>query len=280
MKSIGGREKGKRKRERRNAEGGPYHLSGQYGVQEKARQEAIQYQIVVYFLDGREYSSEGAEEVIEDLEGEKFITRQPIIIIIIIHPLQLTPSSIPEEKRGRKKERTHSKSTQLPRTSLPPNSHNLRHLTRHSHQAGQSLQALQRSHIHHVLILQHIRPHRQRTHKSSRERPPPLKRQDQQTDGHILRHDQRRLAIRAEREPVARAVEQRDQETGRLEHVGQKGDPHRGFGLQQFHDLRDFDNRGARDDGEAEGFGYAEFEAGDVAGEVEFEQEGFVAVGT
>lgn len=48
--------------------------------------------------------------------------------------------------------------------------------------------------------------------------------------------------------------------------------------MEQFEDLRDFDNGGGGDDGEAEGFGEGEGEAGGgVEGEVE--DEGFVAGG-
>lgn len=51
--------------------------------------------------------------------------------------------------------------------------------------------------------------------------------------------------------------------------------------MQQFEDLRDFDDRGSGDDAQPEAFRDGEFEAGEVRGwgEVEVEEDGFVAVG-
>lgn len=49
-------------------------MSGEDGVEQEARDEAVEDQVVVYLLQGGEDTGEGAEEVIEDLE-ERLVWR-------------------------------------------------------------------------------------------------------------------------------------------------------------------------------------------------------------
>ena len=44
------------------------HLEGEDGIEDEARDEAVEDELVVDFLEGCEDTGEGAEEVVEDLE--------------------------------------------------------------------------------------------------------------------------------------------------------------------------------------------------------------------
>lgn len=45
------------------------HLKSENGVEDEARNEAVEDELVVDFLEGRKDAREGAEEVVEDLEA-------------------------------------------------------------------------------------------------------------------------------------------------------------------------------------------------------------------
>ena len=108
---------------------------------------------------------------------------------------------------------------------------------------------------------------------------PTLEVQDEDADGDVLDGDQGRLAVGAEGEDVADVVGERDEERGRLEDIGRQAEPLRRARLKQLEDLRDLDDGGGGDDGQAERFGDGEREALGVAGDVEIEEEGAVALG-
>lgn len=46
------------------------HLGGEDGIEDEAGDEAVEDELVVYFLEGGEDAGEGSEEVVEDLEKE------------------------------------------------------------------------------------------------------------------------------------------------------------------------------------------------------------------
>ena len=103
--------------------------------------------------------------------------------------------------------------------------------------------------------------------------------QNQDADCDILDGDEGRLAVCAEGEGVADVVGERDQERRGLEDVGGEAQPLRGAGLEELENLRDLDDGGGSDDGEAEGFGDCEGQAFRVGRYVEVEEEGAVALG-
>ena len=102
--------------------------------------------------------------------------------------------------------------------------------------------------------------------------------QHQHRNRRVLHRDQRRLAVRAEGEPRADVVAERDEESGGFEQVGGEGEPLGGARLEKGEELWDLDDGGEGDDGQGEGFGDGEREAGGVGG-VEVEDEDAVAGG-
>ena len=143
-----------------------------------------------------------------------------------------------------------------------PNRPNLRHLTRHAHHPGRHLRLRQQSYIHHPLTLQRPNPHNQPRQQPHRRNPPPLKPQNQQTNNDILRRNHRRLAIRTKRETLARTIHERREKGRRLQQVREEGNALCGLRGEEFEDLGQFDDGGAGDGGDAEGFGEEEREAG------------------
>ncbi|KAB8336707.1 hypothetical protein FH972_021017 [Carpinus fangiana] len=104
--------------------------------------------------------------------------------------------------------------------------------------------------------------------------------EDGDSDGDVLHGNEGRLAVCGEGEGVADVVAEGDDVRGRLEQDGEEGEAGGGAGAQQLEQLGNLDDGRGGDDGDAEGLGDGEREAGLVAGaHVEVEDERAVALG-
>lgn len=85
--------------------------------------------------------------------------------------------------------------------------------------------------------------------------------QQKDQHNHVLNRNERRLAVRAECESLARIVGQSDSIRDRLQEVGEEGDTARGFGANQLEDLRELDDASGAHDAQTEGLGGSQFGA-------------------
>lgn len=173
---------------------------------------------------------------------------------------------------------TYCECAQLSSSTLAPNSVDLRRLAGNSQRARSSLQ------IRHSLRIDKGLIKEQRVDASSNDRDKSSGRsglagevQNQNANSNILNGDEGRLAIGAERELVAHAVGERDEETGGFKGVGHEGDAGRRARVNQFQDLGDLYHGAGTNDGQTERLGDGERCAGRILGDVEIEQEGAVA---
>lgn len=242
-----------------------HHLRREHGIKPKAHQILPQNQPVIHLLQRREDPRQRSGAEHEHLYQSP--THQQI------HPLH-PPHSPTTESETRRAEtgiqppqETYRKSTQLPRPPIPPHLPDLRPFARRAQHPRPSLQSPQHPLAHHPPLPQTPTPNHHPRHKRPRRDLPPLIPQHQHRHRHILHRDQRRLAVGREGEAAARAVGEGDEVGGRLEGAGERGDAAAGAGGAEFEELGDLDDGGGEDDGEAEGFGEGEAQAG--GGEVE-----------
>lgn len=88
--------------------------------------------------------------------------------------------------------------------------------------------------------------------------------QEEGGDDEVLDEDESRLAVRAKGEAVAVVVGQRDQVSDRLEQVRQERHALGRLGAHQLDDLRNLDNGGRADDGDAQTLADAVLDAVDI----------------
>lgn len=157
---------------------------------------------------------------------------------------------------------TYGKSTQLPRRPGLPHRRNLRHLTRDAEHARAGLEIAQRLHIDGVVAEQGGACDGERSHEDGGGGGLAAVAQDQHGDDDVLGHDQGGLAEGAEGEAGADVVGEADEVGGRLEEVAEEGDAGGGARGEELEDLWDLDDRGGRDDADAQAFGDGELDAG------------------
>jgi len=56
------------------------HLESENGVEDEARDKTVEDELVVDFLEGREDTREGAEEVVEDLEAARLVYAEEKVV--------------------------------------------------------------------------------------------------------------------------------------------------------------------------------------------------------
>lgn len=160
---------------------------------------------------------------------------------------------------------TYRKSAQLPRRPLLPHRINLRHFTRNPQHPRPRLQVPEQLPTHNLARPQkRVDRCRDPCHEHRSSGTAPGVHQYQRTDHNVLHSDERGLAERAIRKPSAHAIGQRDQKTRTLQQITRKRESRGGLAADEFDELRDLDDAGSGDDGYAEGFADAEFDAGGV----------------
>ena len=116
--------------------------------------------------------------------------------------------------------KTYRKSTQLPRPALCPDRQNLRNLTRHAQYSRRSLQQAQPLIPNQILIEQRCARRNQPADPPRDAQTVPAILEHQTRNRNILNQNKRRLAVCAEREPVAHVIAQADEVCAGLEQVG------------------------------------------------------------
>lgn len=225
------------------------HLQREDGVEGEAGDEAVEDDFVGDFLQGREDAGEGAEEVGEDL------------FEISVSLCSYASSFVWSGFKGK----TYGESRELSSASLTEDSNDLRQLRQSSDSTSTHLQILQQLRSHDIAVKQQESSSSQRSNKHRSHIPLARVLQHQEANRDILDHNERRLAERRERELVAHVVHQRDHQTGGFQQVADEADALGGARVDQLDHLRDFDDGGGGDDGEAERFGDGEFHADRVA---------------
>lgn len=104
-----------------------HHLQGQNRIQHEAGDKAVEDQLVVHLLQRCEDSGERANKVVEDL----------CIDSVSCNPIE-----------NAQIQKTHGKSTQLPRSTFLPDGHDLWQLTGNPQNTGTSLQIAQSLEVH------------------------------------------------------------------------------------------------------------------------------------
>lgn len=214
-----------------------HDLGGEDGVEEEAGDEAVQNQLVIDLLQRGVDATQTAEEVVEDRERR-----------------------------------------QLAGAALVVDGEDLRQLAGDAQCARAGLQA---GHLgvgdESVGDEERVDGAADRGDKGPRMRRLVGVHQDQDADDDVLDGNQTRLAVRAEGEPVAHVVRQRDDETRRFQQVAGEGQSLRRPGPDQLDDLRYFNHRGRRDNPNSQRLRDRERHAFRMRGKIEIEEEGAVA---
>lgn len=171
----------------------------------------------------------------------------------------------------------YRKSAELTRAALLPDREDLGNLARDAQDARASLQYRKLFHVQQPVDEERPEHAGQHGHERSGVRALPGVVQHEHGDHDILRGDEGRLAVGAEREPVARVVGEGHDVRGRLEEIGEDADAGGGLGGEQLEDLRHLDDGSGGDDAETEAFRDGELQALSV-GQGDVADEGCVAV--
>lgn len=158
------------------------HLGSQHRVQDEPGHEAIQDERVIHLLQGSVDTAQASKKVIEDRKGR-----------------------------------------QLTRPTLAEDGEDLRDLASNAECARSRLQA---GHLAGtdkcIRDYERVDGTAHRGEERARLRRLVRVHQNQDTDDHVLDGDQASLAVRAEREPVAHIVRQRDHEAGRFQQIARE----------------------------------------------------------
>lgn len=171
------------------------------------------------------------------------------------------------------------KRAQLSSTTLFPNREDLRRLTRNTQHTRSSLQIAQHLQVHDILLKQRGTRNSKTSNPNRNTSLLPRILQHQTRNHHILRQNQRRLAVRRKREAMANIIAQANKVGAALKQVGQKADAGRRLRVEKLKELWDFDDRACANDADAQGFGDGEFEAVRGREGIDVEDEGLVAEG-